>query len=92
MTLSVAFQSRVEALTTVEWFKDDTRINPRNITTIYTVRLNATTELHFQQITRENRYRVVIENTATLIPAEMRTAVATFEVDVRGKNIYQVSH
>ena len=47
---------------------------------------NATTELHFEQIMRENQgsYRVEVENTAEVIQPDMRTAVLTFNVDVQG--------
>ena len=81
--LTVTFQSHQEA---VSWFKNGIPISSNNITTQYGP-ANATTELRFEQITRENRgsYQVEIENTAEVIQIDMRTAVATFNVDVQGK-------
>ena len=89
VTLTVTFQSHQEATTIVRWFKNNIPISSTNINTIYGSAPNATTELHFEQITREDRgrYRVEIENTAEVIPADMRGDVSTFDVDVQGKNM-----
>ena len=88
MTLTVIFQSHQEVTTTITWFKNGIPISSTklNITTRYGPAPNATTELHFVQITRKNRgsYRVEVENTAEVIQPDMRTAVATFNVDVQG--------
>ena len=86
MTLTVIFQSRQESTTVVRWFKNDLLINSTNITIRYGPAPNATTELHFEQITRENRgyYQVEIENTAEVIPGDMRRAIARFSIDVQG--------
>ena len=86
VNLTVTFQSYQNVTTTVSWFKNGIPISSTNITTRYGPAPNATTELCFEPITRENqgRYRVEIENTAEVIPDEMRTAVATFDVDVHG--------
>ena len=87
VTLTVTFQSHQNSTTRVRWFKNNIPISSTNITTRYGSAPNATTELRFEQITRENRgrYRVEIENTAEVIPANMRMAVSTFDVDVQGK-------
>ena len=73
----------------VRWFKNNIPIISTNINTIYGSAPNATTELHFEQITREDRgsYRVEIENTAEVIPAAVRRDVSTFDVDVQGKSM-----
>ena len=86
VTLTVTFQSHQEATTMIRWFKNDFHINSTSITTRYSPAPNATTELHFEQITRENRgyYRVEIENMAKVIPADMRTAIARFSINVQG--------
>ena len=72
----------------IRWFKNNNiiPISVNNITTQYGPAPNATTELFFEQITRENQgnYHVVIENTADVIPADMRTAIARFSIDVQG--------
>ena len=91
MTLTVTFQSHQESSTIVRWFKNNIPISSTNITTRYGPAPNATTELRFEQITREDRgsYRVEIENTAEAIPPEMRRAMSTFNVDVNGE-IYEL--
>ena len=65
---------------------NDIPISSTYIITRYGLPPNATTELRFEQITRENRglYRVEIENTAEIIPAEMRIAIARFNISVQG--------
>jgi hypothetical protein len=89
VTLTVTFESHPESSTTVRWLKNDHLISSTNITTRYGLAPNATTELRFEQITREDRgsYRVEIENTAEAIPPERRRATSTFEVDVQGEEI-----
>ena len=86
VNLTVTFQSYQNATTTVSWFTNGIPLSSTNIITRYGPAPNATTELHFEQITRENQgcYRVEIEKTAEVIPDEMRTTVATFDVDVQG--------
>ena len=87
VTLTVTFQSHQEATTVVRWFKNNIPISFTNINTRYGPAPNATTELRFEQITREDRgsYRVEIENTAEVIPVAMRRDVSTFDVDVQGE-------
>ena len=86
MTLTVTFQSHRNTTTIVRWLKNDFLINSTNIITQYGPAPNATTELHFEQITRENRghYQVEIKNVAEVIPENMRTAIARFSIDVQG--------
>ena len=86
VNLTVTFQSHQKANTTVSWLTNGIPISSTIITTRYGPAPNATTELYFEQITRENqgRYHVEIENTAEVIPDEMKTAAATFDVDVQG--------
>ena len=88
VTLTVTFQSHQEATTIVRWFNNNIPISSTNINTLYGSAPNATTELHFEQITRGDRgsYRVEIENTADIIPTAMRRDVSTFDVDVQGEN------
>ena len=80
------FKSHQEATTIVRWFKNDIPISPTNISTQYGLAPNATTELMFEQIIRQDQglYRVEIENTAEIIPPDMKAAVANFSVIVQG--------
>ena len=82
----MTFQSHQAATTIVKWFKNNIPISSTNISTRYGPAPNATTELHFEQIIRQDqgRYHVEIENTAEVIPADMRRDVSTFQVDVHG--------
>ena len=86
MILNVTFQSHQEATTIVRWSKNNIPISSTNINTRYGPAPNATTELRFEQITRQDRgrYRVEIENIAEVIPADIRSDVSTFHVDVHG--------
>ena len=86
MTLTVTFKSHQEATTIVRWFKNNIPISSTSISTRYGPAPNATTELRFEQITRQDRglYRVETENTAEAIPPDMRTAVTNFSVVVQG--------
>ena len=87
MTLTVTFQSHQEVTTIVRWFKNNIPISSTNVNTRYGPAPNATTELHFKQITREDRgsYRVEVENTAEVIPVDMRKDMSIFDVDVQGE-------
>ena len=89
VTLTVTFQSHQESSTSVRWLKNNIHINSTNITTRYGPAPNATTELRFELITRNDRgsYLVEIENTAEAIPPEMRRAISSFNVDVHGEII-----
>ena len=86
MTLTVTFQNHQEATTIVRWFKNNIPISSTNINTRYGPVPNATTELRFEQITREDRgsYRVEIENIAEVIPPDIKATFANFSVDVQG--------
>ena len=87
VTLTVNFKSHTQEITSVRWFKNDVRITSDDINTTYGASPNATTQLEFTQIARQNRgtYRVEIENSADVIPSNMRTVATTFNVNVQGR-------
>ena len=89
-TFTVHFRSSPESDTTITWQLNNvplTSTNQKSISTDYTSDTLGNTSLSFLTVNRADRgiYTVLIDNSMTLIPVNMRNTRISFTLNVHGK-------
>lgn len=89
-TFTIHFQSSFESDTTITWQLNNVPItitNQKFISTDYANETSGSTSLSFLAVNRADRgiYTVLIDNSMTLIPVNMRSTHVSFTLTVYGK-------